>query len=304
MSARTLWAAVRARERAARTRTLVRLLERTTSRSPVIVPEYSFRPRARWGWEEPPPERLARILAEAEPDAAETVAAALELRDWCQTIPRSAAGASGHEPYWDNDYWGGLDAVVQVAELKRRNPALYLEVGSGHSTRFARRAIDDFSLRTRIVSIDPSPRAEVDALCDEVVRSPAEDAPEEVWRGLAEGDVLFVDGSHMALMGSDATVLLCEVLPRLPAGVMVQIDDIFLPWDYPPTWNRRWYGEQYVLAGLLLGGAAGWRIRFAGWHLTQLSQQAQSFAPLWPLVETRFGRVASSFWIERDGDDL
>lgn len=59
---------------------------------------------------------------------------------------------------------------MRCTALAAGNPATYLEVGSGNSTRFARRAITVHGLRTRIVSIDPEPRAVVDELCDEVVR--------------------------------------------------------------------------------------------------------------------------------------
>jgi hypothetical protein len=117
---------------------------------------------------------------------------------------------------------------------------------------------------------------------------------------LGAGDVLFMDGSHVALMGSDATVFFLEILPRLKRGVLVGIDDIFLPWDYPPTWTGRVYGEQYLLAALLLGGAAGWRVRFPGWWLVEESELAARFELLWPVVENRFGRHAGSFWLERD----
>jgi hypothetical protein len=47
-----------------------------------------------------------------------------------------------------------------------RRPERYVEVGSGHSTRFARRAINDAQTGTRITSIDPAPRAEVEPLCE------------------------------------------------------------------------------------------------------------------------------------------
>ena len=59
--------------------------------------------------------------------------------------------------------------------LAGTDPATFLEVGSGNSTKFARRAIEDHGLRTRIVSIDPEPWAEIDGLCDEVLRAPAEE---------------------------------------------------------------------------------------------------------------------------------
>jgi hypothetical protein len=221
----------------------------------------------------------------------------LGLADWAQTIPR-VQGQPG-EPCWENDWWGTIDALVQCAALKRRNPALYVEVGSGFSTLFARRAIRDFGLRTRIVSVDPRPRADVEASCDEAIRAPLEELDLALFDRLAAGDILLIDGSHTALMNSDATVLFLEVLPRLQAGVLVGIDDVFLPWDYPPTWEGRVYGEQYLLAAFLLGGGDGFRVYFPGWWLIESSPHASRLEPLWPIVENRFGRHAMSFWLER-----
>jgi hypothetical protein len=278
-------------------RLLRRALGRVHRSGPTLVPEYPLALRARWGWDgavlEPVAELLASYATEYEP----MVADVCELLAWARTIPRTAS--HGGDPAWDNDYWGGVDALVQCAALKRQNPATYLEIGSGFSTRFARRAIEDFGLRTRIVSIDPDPREEVDDLCDEVIRQRLDEIDADVWGRLTSGDVILLDGSHVALMNCDATVFFLEVLPRLPAGVLVGIDDVFLPWDYPPTWSERMYGEQYLLAAYLLGGAGGVRVRFPGWWLVECSPLAKSFDELWLVVENRFGRHAGSFWLER-----
>jgi len=203
------------------------------------------------------------------------------------------------EPSWDNDYWGGVDAAVHMVELLDRNPATYLEIGSGYSTVLARHAISAHGLRTRIVSIDPLPRAEVDGLCDVAIRRPLEQVGSGVAEDLEPGDVVVIDGSHVALMGTDATVALLELVPRIPPGVLVGIDDVFLPWDYHPTWAGRYYSEQYVLAGFLLGGAGGWQITFPGLYVAMLSPLASRLEPLWKIVETHFGRVAGSIWMER-----
>jgi len=66
--------------------------------------------------------------------------------------------------------------------------------------------------------------------------------------------MLFIDGSHHCFMNSDATVIFLEILPRLKSNVIVQIHDIFLPYDYPPGWENRYYSEQYLLAAYLLAG--------------------------------------------------
>ena len=55
--------------------------------------------------------------------------------------------------------------------------------------------------------------------------------------------------------GSDVDLLLNRVLPRLPAGVLVHIHDIFLPFDYPAIWGWRAYNEQQGVLPLLTTGA-------------------------------------------------
>jgi hypothetical protein len=261
------------------------------------VPEYPLTLRSRWGWGAPAIAGVAELLAAQASAYEPLIEDVCALLEWARGIPRRAGEDGG--PAWENDYWGSVDALVQCAVLRRRDPATYLEIGSGFSTRFARRAITDFGLRTRIVSIDPAPRDDVDGLCDELRRQPLQEVEPTLFDGLEPGDLILLDGSHVSLMNCDATVFFLELLPRLPAGVVVGVDDIFLPWDYPPTWAGRMYGEQYLLAALLLGGASGLRVRFPGWWLVECSPLAPRLDPMWPVVENRFGRHATSFWLER-----
>jgi hypothetical protein len=284
--------------KAAADRMLRRALESLRGSRPALVPEYQLNLRARWGWGSPPLATVAERLSANAAGYEEAIKGACDLREWARGVPRLEAG--GGEPVWENDYWGGVDALVQCAALRHRDPAVYVEIGSGFSTRFARRAIRDFGLRTRLVSIDPQPRAEVDQLCDEVLREPLENVELELFSALEPGDVVLLDCSHVALMNTDATVFFLEVLPRLPSGVLVGIDDIFLPWDYHPSWTGRMYGEQYLLAAQLLGGASGWLLRFPGWWIVECSPLTERFDALWPVVENRFGRHALSFWMERE----
>jgi hypothetical protein len=140
--------------------------------------------------------------------------------------------------------------------LRERAPANYLEIGSGNSTRFARRAISDGDLATTITSIDPTPRIGIDALCDTLVRLPLEQTDLSVFDAVEAGDVIFLDGSHRVFMNNDVSTFFLDVLPRLPAEVHVGIHDIFFPDDYPPDWAERHYSEQYMLGARLLGGGS------------------------------------------------
>lgn len=49
-----------------------------------------------------------------------------------------AQGSSPTEPFWSNPWLPGLDVAALYAFLVHDDPALYLEVGSGTSTKVAR----------------------------------------------------------------------------------------------------------------------------------------------------------------------
>ena len=53
-------------------------------------------------------------------------------------------------------------------------------------------------------------------------------------------------------MNSDATTIFLDTIPRLRSGVLVEIHDVTLPYDYPTEWIDRYYSEQYLLAAYIL----------------------------------------------------
>jgi hypothetical protein len=222
--------------------------------------DYPVDPTPRYGYGKPPHYQLAALFAAARPLLAQ------RIREWLEHTARFEAigyeaPADAAAPHWSNSYFTGLDAVALMATLAEHRPALYLEVGSGNSTKFACRAIQDHGLATRVVSIDPQPRAEIDRLCDEVIRQPFERTSVEVARRLRPHDVLFIDDSHRSFTNSDVTVFFLETLPALAPGVLLHLHDIFLPYDYPPVWADRYYSEQYLLAAYLLGAAQTLRLK-------------------------------------------
>ncbi|MET4608591.1 hypothetical protein ABIB90_008097 [Bradyrhizobium sp. JR4.1] len=163
--------------------------------------------------------------------------------------------ASELTPFWNNIWLPPLDAISLAGLVALGRPATYLEVGSGNSTKFVRWIIDTLKLKTRIVSIDPFPRAEIDAICDVTIRSPLEHADQSVFLNLAPNDIVFMDNSHRSFPSSDVTAFFMEILPNLPHDVVFGMHDIFLPFDYPLEWKDRFYNEQYLLAAYLYGGA-------------------------------------------------
>jgi hypothetical protein len=176
------------------------------------------------------------------------------------SVPFHADGGDALKPCWDNYWFTALDAAALMVLITQRRPNRFIEIGSGYSTKFANHAIQQAGLGTEIISIDPHPRDEIDRLCKRVVRSSLEKCDLTVFDQLEAGDMLFFDGSHRLFSNSDVLVFFLEVLPKIKPGVIVQVHDIFLPFDYPDAWNRRLYNEQYLLAGIILYGTERFRI--------------------------------------------
>jgi hypothetical protein len=248
-------------------------------RQPVYL-DYPVRPLQRYGWGRPRHPELEALVAAGRGRCAELLGELHAMADGLRAIP-VAPPADPSSPYWDNHYVGSLDAATLYGFPVLFGSRRYVEIGSGNSTKFVRRSVVDHGLDLRVVSIDPSPRAEVDDLCDEVVREGLESASLEVFDTLEANDILMCDGSHRCLQNSDVTVFFLEVLPRLRPGVLVYIDDVYLPCDYPSEWEARYYSEQYLLAVLLLADAGRrYEVVFPGFFTaldSELSALAERF---------------------------
>jgi len=151
-----------------------------------------------------------------------------------------------------NGYCQSLDLLVLTTLISINKPVTYFEVGSGNSTLIARKAIEKEDLDTKIISIDPNPRKEVDLICDKVIRKKFEDIPswEDVDK-LKENDIVFIDSSHVSEGYSDVSMVFSSLIPRLPRGVVLHIHDIHLPFSYPKEYSH--WNEQYLLIPYLLG---------------------------------------------------
>ncbi len=281
-----------------------RLKELLHPEYPVVL-EYPIQTVPRYGEGKPAHLEMAAILARNDATYQQTL---LEIAAFTDSLAQiSEAPGKPGECHWENNFFSAMDAISLYGILGAKKPALYLEVGSGNSTMFARRAVRDLQLKTRIHSIDPAPRAEVDALCDQVVRKPLEDVDTSTFNQLQPGDILFIDNSHRIFQNSDATVFFLEILPRLKPGIIVHIHDIFLPYDYPTVWAERHYSEQYVLAAFLLAEYSRMDVMLPLAYLSQQPAARKFVDQAWPQAPfqrsfTRYreltgGYTGVSFWL-------
>jgi len=214
-------------------------------------PSRNFEPR--WSTSNPIPQLAQwfardvpryRSLIDAIRQRAPAMAVGVDFEFGPETLPR---------PAWAGTAYGMLDALFLMHFVQTLKPKTFFEIGSGISTAFAHHAANSISHDMRMVSIDPEPRAAIDAICDEVIRMPLESCDTSVFESLEPNDIVFLDGSHRSFMNSDVTVFFIEVLPKLKPGVVVHIHDISLPYDYPPMFRDWYWNEQYVLAVYLMG---------------------------------------------------
>jgi len=265
----------------------------------LILTEYSYHPQRRPLEDAAGGRRLAMRLRAEEDCYVATLEQVARRLDSLLRIPRAEENPRG--PFWANDWFPPFDGAVLYGLIAERSPRRYFEVGSGMSTRFARQAVADLGLQTRIVSIDPHPHTTIDSLCDETMRCRMEDVPRDFWEEIGADDMLFVDNSHRSFPNSDVTVFFTEVLPALRPGVTWGLHDILLPWDYTEELCDRYYNEQYLLLAYLLGGADGDEIVLpVNWACHQPRLHGV-LASLWAR-EDLFGDVGthgSSFWMRR-----
>jgi hypothetical protein len=207
-----------------------------------------------------------------------------------------AIGAGDGPARFDQDWFPRLDAVAAYTLVRHAKPRRIVEIGSGHSTRFMARAVQDGGLTTEIAAIDPQPRASLTRLNVRHERALLAEADPALFASLEPGDILFVDSSHIAVPGTDVDRVVGDLLPRLPAGVLVHIHDILLPDAYPPEWAWRGYNEATVAAALI--GSAGYELVFS-------SHWVSSRHPAWlasgivgqlPLVP---GAHETSLWLRK-----
>jgi hypothetical protein len=160
-------------------------------------------------------------------------------------------------PYWKNETLSALDGASLYTIIHCFKPRNVVEIGSGNSTKFIRKAANDLLIsagnQVHITSIDPNPRAYVDVICDEVHRTTLEYINLDIFTKLDSGDFIFFDGSHRCFQNNDVSIFFLEILPNLKKGVLVGIHDIWLPYDYPSAWEQRFYSEQIVLGAYWIG---------------------------------------------------
>jgi len=208
-----------------------------------------------------------------------------------------SSASSNHVGFsFDNPFFTSPDAEVLYCIVRRYRPRRIVEIGSGNSTRIFRLALCDGNIDAQLTSVDPRPRVDVDDLADRVIRDVVEDIEDlTLFTELDENDVLFIDSSHEIRTGGDITHLYLNIFPLIAPGVIVQIHDIFLPYDYRSDWlleRGMTYTEQYLVQAILQADE-NLEVIWPGYYL---QRTVPDFAVRFPHMRSR---DAQSLWLRK-----
>jgi len=160
----------------------------------------------------------------------------------------------------DNTNYGIGDGMILHAAMRRFRPKRVIEIGSGFSSCMILDTNERFlDGSTELTFIEPHPGLLYSLLPTgeregiRVLERRLQDVPTNVFGRLEADDLLFIDSTHVARVGSDVCDIFARVLPALGTGVIVHFHDVFWPFEYPKHWiqeGRAWT-ELYVLRSFL-----------------------------------------------------
>lgn len=192
------------------------------------------------------------------------------------------------------------DAIGLFTMLQIIHPKRLIEVGSGY-TSMVTLDVNEFFLNNSIelAFIEPYPHVLESLLKPEdkieLHVCGLQDMPLDYFNKLEDGDILFIDSTHVSKYGSDVNYLFFEILPMLKKGVYVHLHDIFYPFEYPQEWIKKGmvWNELYLLRAFL-----EYNDSFEIIYFQNMMEKChrQEIEEKWPLSEPIQG---GSFWMRK-----
>jgi len=183
-----------------------------------------------------------------------------KFRTYYADLPFPVHQTPGHRYFYENRYYSYSDAIILYCMIRYLQPKRIIEIGSGHSSCVILDTNERFlGGGIQCTFIEPYPdrlfsliqREDVDRI--RLLPQRLQDVPLERFRELQARDILFVDSTHVAKVGSDVNYIVGELLPNLKPGVHIHFHDIFYPFEYPADWiySGRAWTEAYLLRAFL-----------------------------------------------------
>jgi hypothetical protein len=196
-----------------------------------------------------------------------------------------------------------VDSFILYAMVRERRPEVMIEIGSGDSTRISLQAIEmnqKEGAPCRFYAVEPYPKKflkEMHAsdMNFKLIETKVEDLDLEFLR---TADLLFIDSTHVAKIGSDVNYEILEIVPKLKKGAFVHWHDIMIPTNYWKDWvqtGTMFWNESYMLHAFMLFNEAFkivWASRYMQLHhADEMKKQLSYFAPE--------KHRCTSFWVRK-----
>lgn len=183
------------------------------------------------------------------------------------TVPNFKPKENTPQFYLYNGAFECGDAEFWYQLIRLMKPNTIIEIGSGHSTLMASKAIYknkelNQNYYCEHICIEPFEMPWLENIGVQIIREKVENIPLKFFSKLKHNDILFIDSSHIIRPGGDVLFEYLELLPSLNKGVIVHIHDIFTPNDYPKRWlveEVKFWNEQYLLEAFLMNNPQ-WKI--------------------------------------------
>ena len=166
---------------------------------------------------------------------------------------------SDFEFSFNNGSFESGDAEFLYQFIRKNKPNKIIEIGCGSSTKIAQLAIEKNKMEsgkgTQHICVEPYEQPWLKELPGiRLIRERIEKLSFDWSTELVDGDLLFVDSSHMIRPQGDVLTEYLQIFPQLSKGVHIHIHDIFTPKDYLKSWiidEVKFWNEQYLLEALL-----------------------------------------------------
>jgi predicted O-methyltransferase YrrM len=203
---------------------------------------------------------VPRELPDIALDEARQLAMLDELQPYYDSQPFAARKTPDLRYFFENPMYSYSDAIFLHCMIRHARPRRIIEVGSGYSSCVTLDTNEVFfGNRIACTFVEPYPQLLRTLLLDddfgriEVLDRGLQEIALDRFHGLEANDILFIDSTHVAKVGSDVNYIFAEILPALRPGVYVHFHDIVYPFEYPKEWiyeGRAWT-EAYLLRAFL-----------------------------------------------------
>ncbi|GEM_PF-6806170 len=188
-----------------------------------------------------------------------------------------------------NGQFDCFDADSYYSIIRKYQSKKIIEIGCGHSTRFALDAVKKNGVGS-ITCIDPEPRINLPRKVNHICKK-VEEVECSIFSNLDKNDVLFIDSSHTQ---EETSYHLNKIFPLLKVGVLIHIHDIVYPY------KALFAGEEIPILELCQKNKNKFKVITGNSYLWYYHKQAvKILAPFSSYNEKKPLRLCGSVWVLR-----